>query len=334
MSAEKKSANTAEAANPAEAPKAEAPAAPAEAPKTEAPKAEAPKEKKPMDPKKKKNIIIWSCVGGGVLIAGIVAIVLVIVLTKVDYKESFAIAQKLDDKISDFYYDYDDCGDVVDKVNNTWTGTSSYSSYVSDCKNAISQETIDLVNQLGGTSGVARDGEVKAKFDAFNTDFQKAVSSVNAETGSKLDTYDSWHKFVYESDGFGFYSSTTEDKINTVANYAINSGNDTFKSFGEQWKTKAIEVLNARQAYDKATTGYSDLYKDYSSKKTALENWLEESLPKPSEVLPLSFEGNEYDVKNKWNDLESIISTKYGEKAVEDIMNGGSYEDLLNELMK
>lgn len=328
MSEEKKPAETVEAAKPAEAPKAEA-TAPAEAPK-----AKAPKEKKPMDPKKKKKIIIWSCVGGGVLIAGIVAVVLVIVLSKVDYKESYMLAEQLDDKISDFYYDYDDCQYAVDKVNNTWTGTSSYSSYVSDCKNAISQETIDMVNKLAGTSGVARDGEVKAKFDAFNTEFQKAISSVDADMNAKLDVYDSWHKFVYESDGFGFYSTTTEDKINTVADYAINSGNDTFKAFGEQWKAKAVEVLAARQAYDKATTGYSDLYKDYTTKRTALETWLETDLPKATEVLPLSFDGDEYEVRSKWNEFESFLASKYGEKAVEDIMNGGSYEDLLKELMK
>ena len=152
MSEDKKPAETVEAAKPAEA-------------KEEAPKAEAPKAKKPMDPKKKKNIIIWSCVGGVTLVGIIVAVVLVIVLNQVDYKESYKIAQQLDDKIRDFYYDYDDCEDVVEDVEYKYSGTSSYSSYVSDCKSAVSQETIDLVNKLGGTSGVAHDGEVKAAFD-------------------------------------------------------------------------------------------------------------------------------------------------------------------------
>lgn len=326
MSEEKKPAEKVEAA------KAEAPKAEAKAP-AEAPKAEAPKEKKPMDPKKKKKIIIWSCIGGGVVIAAIVAVVLVIVLTKVDYKESYQIAMQLDDKIGDFYYDYDDCSDVVDDVNNDWTGTSSYSSYVSDCKNAVSKETIDLVDKLSGTSGVARDGDVKAKFDIFNEAFKKATASVNDETSKTLDVYDSWHKFVYNSDGFSFYS-TSEEKINTVANYAINSGNDTFKAFGEQWKEKAIEVYKARQAYDKATSGYSDLLKDYNTKKNALESWLEENLPKPSEVLPLSFDGDASAIRSAWSDFTTILSKKYGEKAVEDVVNGSSYEDLLKELMK
>jgi hypothetical protein len=333
MSAEKKSANPVEVANPTETVKAEEPA-PAAAPAAPVAPAATPAAKKPMDPKKKKNIIIWSCVGGGVLIAGIVAIVLVIILTKVDYEESYKIALQLDNKISTFYYNYDDCSDVVDDVNDTWSSTSSYSSRISDCKKAISKETIELVNKLAGTSGVARDSEVKAKFDAFNVEYQKAISSVNDDTEKTLDTYDSWHKFVYESDSIGFYSSTTEEKINTIANYAINSGNDTFKAFGEQWKTKALEVYQARKAYDDATTNYSDLYKTFSTKRDALETWLENNLPKPSEVLPLSFDGNEYTVNDAWNEFTSILGTKYGEKAIEDVINGSSYEDIWNELMK
>lgn len=322
MSEEKKPAETVEAAKPAEASKAEV-VTPAETPK-----AEAPKEKKPMDPKKKKNIIIWSCVGGGVLIAAIVAVVLVIVLSKVDYKESYTLAAELDDKISDFYFNYDDCGDVVDDVNNDWASISTYSSKVTDCKNAIDKDTIEQVNKLAGTSGVTRDGDVKAKFDKFYEDYKNATSSVNDDTIKTLDIYDSWHKFVYESDSFGFYSAT-EEKINTTANYAINSGNDTFKSFGEQWKEKALEVFKAKQAYDKATTGYSNLYSDYTSKKSALEDWRVENLPKPSEVLPLKFEGDASNIRSEWNDFVTILGTKYGEKAAGDIINN-NYDDIIN----
>lgn len=327
MSEEKKPAEKVEAA------KAEAPKAEAKAP-AEAPKAEAPKEKKPMDPKKKKNIIIWSCIGGGVVIAAVVAIVLVIVLTKVDYKESYMLAAELDDKISDFYYDFDDCLDVVDDVENDWVGISSYSSYVSDCKTAVSQETIDKVNQLSGTSGVSRDGEVKAAFDKFYNEYKKATGSVNEETSKKLDVYDSWHKFVYESDDYYFYSSTSESDVNKVADYAINSGNDTFKAFGEQWKEKALEALKARQAYDKATSNYSALNSEATSKRRALNDWRDQNLPKASEVLPLSFEGDTSVIRSAWGDFVSTLSKKYGEKAVEDVMNGKSYEDLIKELMK
>ena len=325
MSEEKKPAEKVEAAKPAETPK------------TETPKAEAPKEKKPMDPKKKKNIIIWSCVGGVALIGIIVAVVLVIVLNKVDYKESYTLAKDLDDKISDFYYDYDDCLDVVEDVNDDWAGTSTYSSRVTDCKSAISKDTIDKVNQLAGTSGVAHDGDVKAKFDKFYDEFKKATSSVNDDTAKTLDVYDSWHKFVYDSDGFSFYSAT-EDKINTVANYAINSGNDTFKAFGEQWKTKALEVYKAYQEYDKATTGYSSLYSEYTSKKSALTSWRDDNLPKPSEVLPLKFEGDSTTVRTNWNEFVKILTSKYGEEATKDavneVMNSSTYEDLIKELMK
>ncbi len=326
MSEDKKPAETVEAAKPAEA-------------TVEAPKAEAPKkEKKPMDPKKKKNIIIWSIVGGVTLIGIIVAVVLVIVLSKVDYKESYDVAKELNSKMSDFYYDYDDCVDVVEDVNDDWASVSTFSSRVSDCKAAISQDTIALVNKLGGTSGVARDGDIKVLFDKFNEEFKKATSSVDADTSKKLDVYDSWHKFVYNSDGFSFYS-TSEDKINTVANYAIESGNDTFKAFGEQWKAKAMEVYNARQAYDKATTGYSSLYSDFTSKRNALSTWLEENLPKATEVLPLSFEDNAYEIHSAWGTLYTAIGTKYFEGKAEDAVKNATpsssdYQTILENLLK
>ena len=328
MSEEKKPAETVEAAKPAEAPKAEA-KAPAEAPK-----AEAPKEKKPMDPKKKKNIIIWSCVGGGVVVAAIVAIVLVIVLTKVDYKESYDVVKKLSEPMSTFYYDYGDCKDVVDDVDDDWASVNSYSSDIKDCKAAIATETIELVKQLGGTSGVARDGEIKPLYDKFYAEFSKAVEGVDGDTASKLDIYDSWHKFVYNADGYSFYSAT-QDKINEIANYAINSGHDTLKTFGEQWKEKATEVYKARKAYDDATSNYSSLYSDYTSKKSALDDWFEDNMPKAGELIPLKFEGDKYNIDDAWDDLTGAIAKKYGEKAAEDIVNGNSsYEDLIKELMK
>ena len=323
MSEDKKPAETVEAAKPAEA-------------KEEAPKAEAPKAKKPMDPKKKKNIIIWSCVGGVTLVGIIVAVVLVIVLNQVDYKESYKIAQQLDDKIRDFYYDYDDCEDVVEDVEYKYSGTSSYSSYVSDCKSAVSQETIDLVNKLGGTSGVAHDGEVKAAFDKFNDEFKKATGSVNADTAKTLDIYDNWHKFYYNGIGMSFYSSTKESDVNSAAEYAINTGVEKLKTFGEQWKEKALEVVKARKAYDDATTGYSSLYSTYTSKRSELSSWIEDNIPKIAEVVPLKFEGDSNKVRSTWNEFVSVLGTKYGESAAEEYLKGNTstYEDLLNEFLK
>lgn len=321
MSEEKKPAEKVEAAKPAEA--------------TEAPKAEAPKkEKKPMDPKKKKNIIIWSCVGGVVLIGAIVAIVLVIVLSKVDYKESYDIVKKLSTPMNEFYYDYGDCKDVADDVDDDWASIASYTSDISDCKSAISTETTELIKQLGGTSGVSRDSDIKPLYDKFYAEYSKAIEGVDGETAKKLDIYESWHKFVYNADGYSFYS-TNQDKINEVANYAINSGHDTLKAFGEQWKEKATEVYKARKAYDDATSNYSSLYNDYTSKKNALDDWYEDNVPKAGDLIGLKFEGDKYNIDDAWENLSAAVAKKYGEKAAEDIINGNSsYEDLINELLK
>ncbi len=324
MSEENKPAETVEAATPAEAPKAEA-TAPAETPK-----AEAPKEKKPMDPKKKKNIIIWSCVGGGVLIAGIVAIVLVIVLTQVDYKESYRLAKELSEPMSKFYSGYSRCEYVVEYADSYYTSASSYSTYIEGCKEAISSETTEKIKKLGETSGVSRDSDVKALYDKFWEKYSKAVSGVDDDLSKKLDTYDSWHKFIYDGESIDIVYFSNENKIDTVADYAIKSGNDTLKSFGEQWKTKAQELYKARKDYRNGTIRYSE----YSTKEDDFDDWYEESLPKLADVLPLNFDGDKSEIDEAWDDLVLVIGKKYGEKAVEDILNGGSYEDILNEIMK
>lgn len=330
MSEEKNPAEPVEAATPAEATTTPA-AAPVAAAPTETPTATAPTQKKPMDPKKKKNIIIWSCVGGGVLIAAIVAIVLVIILTKVDYKESYEVAKKLSDSMSSFYYDYGDCDDVVEDVDNDYRSIALYSSYIEDCKSAISTETIDLVKQLGNTSGVARDADIKALYDKFYAEFSKAVAGVDGDTAGKLDIYDSWHKFIYNADGYSF-SSATQSDINEIADYAINSGHDTLKAFGEQWKEKATEVLKAYEAYDGATTNYSSLYSDYNTKKSALNSWYDKNVPKAADLISLKFEGDKYNIDDAWEDLTSAIAKKYGEKEVEEYINSTDYEDILKLL--
>ena len=285
-----------------------------------APEATAPAEAPAKKAKKshKGAIITWSIIGGIVLVGGITAaIVIPIVLSQVDYKESYAIAKELKSPMSDFYYDYDDCVDVVDDADDDWYSTSTYSSYVSDCKDALKPTTIELVKKLGESSGVSRDADVKLVYDKFRTEFDKAIQSVDGDLSSKLDVYENWHKFIYNAVDMSFYSHGASD-INTYAGYAINSGNDTLKAFGEQWKTKALEVAEAYKAYDDATSGTSSLYSTFTSKRNAFNTWVEENLPKVTEVLPLSFEDNAYDIDDAWDDLYDIIEAKYTKDNVSD----------------
>lgn len=303
--------------------KAPAKTAAKEAPKAEAPAKEAPKTAKKEDKKEGKKshkgaIITWSIIGGIVLVGGIVAaIVIPIVLSQVDYKESYDIAKDLRSTMNDFYYDYDDCVDVVKDVDNDWYSTTTFSSYVSDCKDALKASTIESVKKLGETSGVSRDSEVKAAYDKFYGEFSKAIQSVDGDLEAKLNTYDSWHKFIYNAVDMSFYSHGASD-IETYAGYAINSGNDKFKEFGEQWKTKALEVADAYKAYKDAKSGTSSLYSAFTSKRSSFNSWVDDNLPKATEVLPLSFEDNATAIDSAWDDFYSILSQKYAKDSVEE----------------
>ncbi len=299
----------------------------AETQKTEAPKTEAPKEKKPMDPKKKKRIIIWSCVIGGVLIAGIVTAILIIMLTKVDYKESYEIATKLEDPMSDFYKNYNYCNYAVEYVDDDYPSEESFSEYIADCKKAISIDTIDLVKKLGETSGIAKDNDLKTLYNQFNELFAKAIGNANADSIKNLDIYDSWHKFMYKSDSFSIkYYTNTSELVDKVANYAINSGNDTLKSFGETWKTKASDLLETIKSYKNGDIRYSE----YDSKVDEFDDWYEKNVPKVSELLPFNFDGDKYDVDEAWEILESAIKIKSGNEANNSsVLN--NYNDYYND---
>ena len=295
--------------------------------------------KAPMDPKRKKNIILWCSIGGGVAVILIIIAILVPILTRVDYNETYNIASQLNSVMSDFYYDYDDCVDVVDDVNETWLSDSTYSSYVSDCKDALKPTTLDLVKRLSDASGVQRDNDVQFMFNKFLTEFNKAIVSVDNNLEDKLDIYNSWHKFIYNAVDMSFYSNDADD-IETYANYAINSGNDTLKAFGVTWKEKALEVAAAYKTYDDATTDYTSLYTVFTTKRDEFEDWVDDNLPDITTIIPLSFEDNAWEIDDAWEDVNNLIYNKF-------LTNGGSsliynttttdttdYEQLLQELFK
>ena len=322
-----------EAPAKAEKPVEKAPAAKAE----ETTKPAEAAAKKPMDPKKKKTIIIWSVIGGVVGVAALAsAIILIPMLTRVDYKETYSIASQINSFMDDFYYDYDDCVDVVEDADDDWVGVSSYSSYVSDCKSILTPANVELVKKLSQSSGVQRDEEIKLIFSKFATEFNKAVPSVDADLSSKLDIYDSWHKFIYYAVDMSFYSNDAS-KINTYADYAINSGNDTLKAFGESWKEKALDVAAAYKAYDEATSDYSGLYSTYTTKRDELDDWMEANLPKVTELIPLSFEDNAWEIDDAWEDAYDAIYNKFLLNGASDLLknnNSTDYEKILEDLLK
>ncbi len=74
------------------------------------------------------------------------------------------------------------------------------------------------------------------------------------ELNSKLDLYKTWHSYVVAVDDLS--ASDTDAKIQSAANILINSGNDSFKTYGEGWLEQTMNYVRAYRAYQNSS--YSD----------------------------------------------------------------------------
>lgn len=245
--------------------------------------------KQPMDPAKKKKIILIVSICSGVLVLGIIAAIVIPILLRVDYGPTYAAAKELKPKLYDIYYDYN-CEYVVDYVDSTYTSIKKYTEYVEGCKEVYGPETDDLVTKLENTDGVKRNNEIKAQFEKFKTEYTTLSSGSSDELDAKLDLWQARHNFVVTADDLTTSSSDAE--YTTAANYLINSGNDTLKTYGEGWLERRTAINAAYRAYYNASysdPNYSQLRDDYNNKRNEYSDWLATNKPDIKTVAPLNF---------------------------------------------
>lgn len=264
--------------------------------------------KQPMDPAKKKKIIMIASICSGVAVLGVVAAVILINLLRVDYSSAYLTAKELKPKVYDIYQNYD-CGYVVSYVKSTYTSIKSYSEYVTGCKEVYNNGATGLVVKLGDTDGVKRNSEIKAQYEKFNAEFNAVASGSSEELDSKLALWEAVHSFNYTVDDLD-YSSFTDAEFTTAANYLINSGNDTLKTYGEGWLERSLEVAAAYRTYRATTTGWSAAYNAYTDKRNELKDWVAANKPDIATIAPLNFDGTSK-MYSEFGNLYSLISDTY-----------------------
>ncbi len=245
--------------------------------------------KKPMDPEKKKKLILWLSIGGGVLILGIAALIIIPILLRVDYSTAYKAAKELEPKVYDIYHSYD-CGYVVKYVDSTYTDSKSYSEYIEKCKKVYDSSVNDLVSKLENADGVKRNNEISTQFANFKSKYD-ALQIGDAESlSAKLNIWKARHDYVYAVDDLS-YSSSSDSEFTSAANYLINSGNDTLKKYGEEWLTQSLAISAAYRNYRAASwQDSSQLYKEYTNKKKELEDWVAANKPDVNTIAPLNFD--------------------------------------------
>ncbi|MDR3298059.1 MAG: hypothetical protein LBT19_01665 [Candidatus Nomurabacteria bacterium] len=255
--------------------------------------------KKPMDPKTKKLIIIICSVGGGLLILGLVALIILPIILRVDYEKTYDLGSIT----NDIRYDMqgsDSCGGVISYVSSSYQSKSSYEKYVSKCKSSM-EEFKKSIEDLSGSSGVQRDADIKKEWDAFKTSYDSAFPAY----GQLVDIYSDWHAFVagwYETtSGSDWWDTMNETKVKNLTSSLTESNNSALKKYGDGYVSIRWKQISAYQAYKKAYNAYYDAsYSDPN--KTSLRN----EMNAKSEA----YSGIDQDYKDYIKDEPDIKDTK------------------------
>lgn len=263
------------------------------------------KPRQPMDPAKKKKLIIGLSVGGGALVLLIVAIVLVVALSKVDYGVTYTAAKELNEKLDEFYYD-SACEDAQYYADSYYTDDSEYADYVDECKSGAA-ELDELVAALGDTSAIKRDDDLKSAYDKFVTEYRKVLPE-QATLEAGLNAMTAIHSFGYNMSELD--DTSTEADIQEVCNYLINSGNETLVSIGQEAQPLITNYINAYKAWMDSEGYYNDEYDAYQDAQEALENFVDENDATVEEVVGFNLEDMN-DVYSAYSDLYDDIVSKY-----------------------
>ncbi|MDO4508197.1 MAG: hypothetical protein Q4B65_02325 [Candidatus Saccharibacteria bacterium] len=264
--------------------------------------------KQPMDPAKKKKIILWSSIAAGVVVLGVVIAVVLVMILKVDYRESYLKAKDMDEKIYDIYYSYD-CDDAVSYVDSTYIDGEEYEKYITECK-ALGDGVGTMVEDLGKTSGVAKNSEIKAQYDKFKAAYDKVLPGAE-ELAAKLDVYKAWHEYALLVDELS--SEDPDEDFTAAANALINSGNDVLKAYGEGWLEKVLNYIHAYNAWYDAKWNdpkYDEYYDAYTRADEEFDDYREENRPDLEEIAPLNF-SDASEMYEEWNKLTGLIADNY-----------------------
>lgn len=262
--------------------------------------------KQPMDPKKKKGLILGLSISGAVLVLGIVAAVVVPILLKVDYSSAYNTAKELKPNIYNIYRGYD-CGYVVDYINTLYQ-IKSYNEFVENCKAVYDVNTDELISKLENTDGVRRNNEIGSQFEKFKTEYDNLISGGIDSLKEKLNLWQAMHSFVVTADKIKNTSSDAE--CTTAANYLIESGNETLKSYGEGWLEKTLAATAAYRAYRNARGDWREKSNTYDNLKSERHDWIAENKPDMNMVAPLNF-GDTSKVNTEFTRLYDLIKSTY-----------------------
>ena len=283
--------------------------------------AAAPKPK--MDAAKKRNIIIGSCIGGGCLLIAIITIILVLALGgKPDYQSSYDKMGELAQTINTF--STGNCANIVRSLTGSSYADNKPETYIEPCKKDVA-EIYAKTNELGETSGVKKDSEVKKAYDEFKNTLQESIPEGD-DLKKELKAIQDLGNFAAKFNAINISSSDIEATRSTVTealSYLTNSENEQIAEMGRDLSTKFNDLFDAINRYKSAAeayqnanvfdANYSELYQAYSD---ALSEMSSKSSNFSSTSIVDTLEGIDFKLKNangvvdKFDDLRDSIREK------------------------
>ena len=278
---------------------------------SQTPKAQAPTaattRKAPQPPKSRKKVILGAVISTIVLVLLAVAGIVIVLISRVDYGESYSAARELRTHIAKVASNTN-CEDVVDYADSSWLSEKAYNKYIEGCKKSTNRDD-ELVQRLGDTSAVRKDSALSKQFDKFKSTYNAAIPNEEDLT-KKLDLYQAWHKFIVLSDGLTTKSS--EKDFQSAADPLQKSNNETLKQYGEGWLERALAYRSAYNAYwDNSKAGNAER-EAMDKAEDALEDWMDDNEVDMTEIAELDA-ADMSDLRTEFDNLYDAIAEAYEE---------------------
>ena len=264
--------------------------------------------------RKRLLIIIPSAVVGLIVVFSIVASITGMFST--DYSKTYSVAKAIKSDLQKLRSNVN-CDKVTEYNDNTFTSMEIYQGYIEGCKKNSQGVNVQLIEEMGDTTGVLKDIEVNRRFEAFKVALNESKAS-SAEVEKTLDLYSLWHNWlIVESSGDKTHNGFewSESEIKEAAKILVESGNERLVSYGNAWISLKTEVAKAAYKFyhsseETEVVDYVEAKNDLEAKKNAFIQFQKEKRPDVLTEFPLQL----VDLANisvKFEEMYSFIRETY-----------------------
>lgn len=229
-------------------------------------------------------ILVVLLVAAGLTVAGVMFLPK---LLGANYEESYEVATQLDAKLEEIYVDDEsECGQMAEMFRLGTATTEEFDEHVTGCKVQMS-EARQLVEELGETSAVKKDDDLKTEY----ADFRKAANTTLPDD-TQLDKEMGWlsetYAFLAKLTNLDLTVMTVAD-ISEMTQPLRESENETLEEFGQGMQER-LEAM--RNTYELAMLAEAN--GDSSAEQATLmaqfeelQNWVAEREEEIDNAVPM-----------------------------------------------